>query len=121
MADYLIKDVQLLLDPQGHVCDADDKTPAEMGPSPRLTAADTDTVHRATEWGSLNTLAVMSLPLPGHPLTALNNCPHHPSGVFDTPGKITQVLNNQFSILPKLQCTVLDYGGIPYINRLASL
>lgn len=65
-------------------------------------------------------LAAMSLPLPGHPLTALNNCPHRPPGV-DTPGKITQVLNNQFSILPKLQPTVLDYGGIPYINRLASL
>ena len=125
MADYWIKDVQLLLDPQGHVCDADDKTAAEMGPSPRLTAAHRhcpQTLSTGQHNRDLSThLAAMSLPLPGHPLTALNNCPHRPTGVFDTPGRITQVLNNQLSILPKLQWTVLDYGGTPYINRLPSL
>lgn len=75
----LIKDVQVLLDPQGHVCDTD--SAHRDGPLPEAHIATTVHVHRETEQGITEHIW-LHVPSPSWPQQVMNEgiftpgCPH---------------------------------------------
>lgn len=98
----LIKDVQLFLDPQGHVCDTD--STLGDGPLPEAHISQ----HDHCPQGNMRSITgpfgyhVPSLSWPQQVMNegiftpaALNNCPHCASGIYDALGEVTQVTNNQ--------------------------